>query len=97
MYNSFDDLIENHMVCVRFSDKENLRDIIDFKLKRTKGCGCLFVKDIDFKSYYDNDFQDWEVMLVIGNAEESLYDVTLYYTKSRVGLNVIVETYYEKI
>lgn len=97
MYNSFDDLIENHMVCVRFSDKENLRDIIDFKLKHTKDCDCLFVKDIDFKSYYDNDFQDWEVMLVIGNAEESLYDVTLYYTKSRVGLNVIVETYYEKI
>lgn len=97
MYNSFDDLIEKHMVCVRFSDKESLRDIIDFKLKHTKGCGTLKVKDIEFKSFYDNDFQDWEVIVIVGNDEEDFYDIILYYTKSRVGLNVIVETYYEEI
>ena len=44
-------------------------------------------------SYEGCEEQDYEVMISIGRKdnEEIIYDVTLYYTLSRIGDKVIVE------
>ena len=53
--------------------------------------------DIAYKSYYDNDFQDYEVMVAIGTDSENYYDITIYYAKTRIDDNIIVETSYEEL
>jgi hypothetical protein len=55
------------------------------------------VKDYAFKDYYENDFQDYEIMLVMGNNEEDFIDITIYYATTRIGEKIITETSYEII
>ena len=92
LYNSFEDYMDNHIVLTRFKDLVDLEKNINENLMGTKNCKSLFVKDIAYKSYYDNDYQDYEVMVCIGNDNEDLYDVTLYYCVSRYNEKVVVES-----
>ena len=55
------------------------------------------VKDYDYKNEYENDFQDYEIMLVMGNNEEDFIDITIYYATTRIGEKIITETSYEII
>ena len=57
----------------------------------------LKVKEIENKNYYDNDFQDWEILVSIGTDKEDIYDITIYYAKTRINENIIVETNFEEV
>lgn len=64
------------------------KDFKDFGLK---------VVGADFVFNYENDFQDYELIVVMGNEEEEIIDISIYYAVSRIGDKVITETSYELV
>lgn len=97
VYHSFEDYIDNHILWTRFKYLNDLRKIIDNNLENTMGCKDLKVKDLCWKSEYDNDFQDWEVLVCVGTDEEDLYDVTLYVAMTRIEEFVVVESVFDNV
>lgn len=96
LYHSFEDYIDNHIILTRFKRFDDLRKIIDNNLENTMGCKGLKVKDLCWKSDYDNDFQDWEVIVCVGTDEEDLYDVTLYVALTRIEEFVVIESTFDE-
>lgn len=98
--NKVADYINNTLIFKRFYDLDDLKNKLDYFFY-----GCIIedtkehlkVLDIAYKSYYDNDFQDYEVMVAIGTDRENYYDITIYYAKTRIDDNIIVETSYEEL
>lgn len=45
----------------------------------------MHVTDIEDKRYYDNGFQDYEIMATIGDNKKDYIDLTIYYAKTRSG------------
>lgn len=88
-----EEYFDKKLVLKRFKDLEELKKILDNDLSKFD----LKVKDLCNKSYYDNDFQDYEVLVEVGNEEESIFDLTLYYAVTRIEENIIVETSFELI
>ena len=94
------DYINNKLIFKRFNDLDDLKNKLDYFFY-----DCIIedtgehlkVLDIAYKSYYDNDFQDYEIMATIGTDNENYYDITIYYAKTRINNNIIVETSYEKL
>ena len=57
----------------------------------------LEVKEIAKKSYCDSvDESDYEILITLGNKVYDIYDLTIYYAKTRIGDNIIVEIGYEE-
>ena len=92
--------INEDLILKRFRDIEDLKDTLNYFFY-----GCideetgdhLRVNSIAEKSYYDNDFQDYEIMAAIGTDKEDIYDITIYYAKTRINNFIIVETSYEEV
>lgn len=82
------------LVLMRFDTIEDIasrldKDFEDYGIK---------VKEYAFKTDYSgNDFQDYELMIVMGNNEEDFIDITIYYATTRIGEKIITETSYEII
>jgi hypothetical protein len=94
VYNN--DLVNDFESCVfhRFKELEDLRIYFDNKFSKY-GVVC---KDISRKCYYDmSDNSDYEIMITLGNSEEDLYDVTVYYAITRKEERIIVEMGYEEV
>lgn len=85
--------IDHELIFWRFKDLEDLKNRLNDEFNEFN----LKVKDICYKSEYDNDFQDWEVLVSIGTDKEVIYDITIYYAKTRINENVIVETNFEEV
>lgn len=85
--------LSDNLVLKRFNDINELIELInkDFEDYEVK------VKEYAFKGSYENDFQDYEIMLVMGNNEEDFIDVSIYYAITRIGERIITETSYELI
>lgn len=98
--NKIADYINNKLILKRFNDLDDLKNKLDYFFY-----GCILedtgellkVNDIAYKSHYDNDFQDYEIMATIGTDSEYYYDVTIYYAKTRINDNIIIETSYEEL
>lgn len=91
-----EDIIKTFESCVlfRFKTLKELKKYFDMKMHYDK----LKVKDIAKKSYYDSsDDSDYEILITLGNDEEDVYDLTVYYAKTRIGDNIIVEMGYEEV
>ena len=91
----------NDLIFKRFKDLEDLKkQLNDFfnneNIEPFSG-QWLKVKEIENKSYYDNDFQDWEILVSIGTDKEDIYDITIYYAKTRINESIIVETNFEEV
>lgn len=86
-----DKYLYSGLTLYRFSTVDSLIKKIDNDFKFAN----LKVKDFDYKSDYDNTFQDYELTIVIGNEEEDLIDLTIYYATTRIGERIVVETSYE--
>lgn len=92
--------INEDLILKRFKNIEDLKDTLNYFFY-----GCideetgdhLRVKAIAEKSYYDNDFQDYEIIAAIGTEKEDIYDITIYYAKTRINDFIIVETSYEEV
>ena len=86
------ELFNKDIVLFRFKNSTELIDFVD-KMLLKKDMWNYEVVGCYEKQDYDNDYQDYEIMLSIGRKdnEEILYDITLYYTLSRIGDKVIVE------
>lgn len=91
-----EDIIKTFESCVlhRFKGLRDLREYFNMKMYYDN----LKVKDIAKKIYYDSsDESDYEILLTLGNDEEDIYDLTIYYAKTRIGDNIIVEIGYEEV
>lgn len=91
--------IEHDLILARFTTLKDLKKYLnDFfnniNIEPFNG-KWLKVRGIAKKSYYDSDFQDYEIMACIGTNDEELIDLTIYYCKTRNKQNIIVETAYE--
>lgn len=84
---------DDYLILTRFKTFEELKKKINEDLEEEN----LKVKDYDFKSDYDNDFEDYKLMMTIGNDEEDLYDLDIWYAVTRIGENIIVETSFEEV
>lgn len=92
--------IDKDLIYVRFKDLEDLKNHLNYFFN-----GCLIeetgelleVKNICEKSYYDNDWQDWEILCEVGTEHEVYYDITIYYAKTRFNEKIIVETNFEEL
>ena len=87
------ELFNKDIVLFRFKNSTELIDFVD-KMLLKKDMWNYEVVAYDEKSSYEGcEEQDYEVMISIGRKdnEEIIYDVTLYYTLSRIGDKVIVE------
>lgn len=87
---SLEDYFDREIILTRFTTFEDLKEKLNERLEYYKEN--LKVKDYAFKSDYDNDFEDYLVMFTIGNDEEDLYDIDLWYAITRIGERIIVES-----
>lgn len=84
----------NNLVLIRFNTIEDIASKLDEDFKDYG----IRVKSYDFVTDYEhNDFQDYELMITMGNKEEDIIDITIYYAISRIGEKIITETSYEII
>ena len=77
---------------LRFKNKKDLR----IKLNKIVRKYHWKIGTIEYKSYYDNNFQDWEVLVELYDySNELIFDVTIYYCKTRTNEKIIVESAFE--
>ena len=74
----------------RFETKKELKEIINKILKNMQVLG------IEKKSYYDDEFQDYEYIVIIGDDFGQYIDLSVYYAKTR-NEYIIIEIGIEKI
>ena len=92
-YMQLEDYFDNKVILKRFTTFEDLKN----KLNEDLDSYNLKVLDYSWKDNFDNDFQDFELTYCIGTNEEEIYDLTLWYTISRIGERVIVESNFEEV
>lgn len=80
---------DNDLYLVRFS---NIRDLE----KRLKADKDLKIVDCGFKDYYDNNWQDYELMLTVEDTDKTKYDLDIWYAITRTGERIIIETNFEE-
>ena len=81
------------LVLFRFNTIEDITKRLneDFKGVDLKVVGADFVTD------YTNDYQDYELIVIMGNEEEEIIDISIYYAFSRIGEKIVTETSYEYV
>ena len=86
-------MIEKEIQLLRFKNKKDLRNKLNKMISKYN----WKVGAIEYKSYYDNDFQDWELIVELYDYFDNLlYDVTIYYCKTRTKEKIIVESAFER-
>ena len=80
---------DNDLYLVRFNNIQDLE-------KRLKEDKDLKILDFDFKSDYDDNWQDYEIMLTVEDTDKTKYDLDIWYAVTRIGERIIVETNFEE-
>lgn len=81
------------LVLTRFDNFKEFTERLDIFLSEFS----LHVSSYDFKSDFDNDFEDYVLMVALANDKQDVIDLTLYYAITRIGQRVITEVVYEEI
>lgn len=76
---------DNGLYLVRFNTIQDLE-------KRLKEDKDLKILDFDFKSDYDDNWQDYEIMLTVEDTDKTKYDLDIWYAVTRIGERIIIET-----
>lgn len=84
---------DREIILTRFATFEDLRKKMNKKLESYN----LYVKNYDMKTFYDNDFEDFNLIVIIGNDKEDLYDLDIWFAITRIGERIIVETTFEGV
>lgn len=80
---------DNDLYLVRFNTIQDLE-------KRFKEDKDLKILDFDFKSDYDDNWQDYELMLTVEDTDKTKYDLDIWYAVTRIGERIIIETNFEE-
>jgi len=76
---------DNDLYLVRFNTIQDLE-------KRLKEDKDLKILDFGFKSDYDDNWQDYEIMLTVEDTDKTKYDLDIWYAVTRIGERIIIET-----
>lgn len=87
-----EEYFDRGIIFTRFTTFEDLKN----KINENIDVYNLKVKSYDFKSDYDNDFQDFELTMAIYENENLEFDLTIYYAITRIGERIIVESNFER-
>ena len=93
MQKNIENFLKYELILYRFSTFEGLENTINNEIKTYN----LKIKNYSFKDYYDNDFEDYQISMCIGNEYEDVIDLTIYYAITRIGERVILESFYEEV
>ena len=80
------------LILTRFTTFEDLKKKLNERLENYD----LKIRNYDFKFDYDNDFEDFSVIVDIYKNNKLEYDLQLYYAVTRIGERIIVETNFER-
>lgn len=80
---------DNDLYLVRFNTIQDLE-------KRFKEDKDLKILDFGFKSDYDDNWQDYELMLTVEDTDKTKYDLDIWYAVTRIGERIIIETNFEE-
>lgn len=80
---------DNDLYLIRFNTIQDLE-------KRFKEDKDLKILDFGFKSNYDDNWQDYELMLTVEDTDKTKYDLDIWYAFTRTGERIIVETNFEE-
>lgn len=80
---------DNDLYLIRFNTIQDLE-------KRFKEDKDLKILDFGFKSDYDDNWQDYEIMLTIEDTDGTKYDLDIWYAVTRIGERIIIETNFEE-
>lgn len=80
---------DNDLYLVRFNTIQDLE-------KRLKEDKDLKILDFDFKSDYDDNWQDYELLLTVEDTDKTKYDLSIWYAVTRIGERIIIETNFEE-
>lgn len=80
---------DNDLYLVRFTTFEDLKKKLNERLEDFN----LKIRNYDFKSDFDNDFEDYSVIVEVYNKDDELcFDLQLWYAITRIGERIIIET-----
>ena len=79
---------DKDIILTRFTTFEELKKKLNERLKGFD----LRIRNYDFKSDFDNDFEDYSVIVEVYKDEELYCDLQLYYAVTRIGERIIVES-----
>lgn len=83
---------DNELILYRFTTFEDLKKKLNEELETYD----LRIRNYDFKFDFDNDFEDYSVIVEIYKDDELKYDLQLYYAITRIGERIIVESNFEE-
>jgi len=86
--NMIEKYFDNGLILTRFTTFEDLKK----KLRERLNNYGLEIRNYDFKFDFDNDFEDYSVIVEIYKDNEVKYDLQLYYAITRIGERIIVES-----
>ena len=84
---------DNDIILTRFKDFEDLKKKLNDRLENYD----LKIRNYDFKFDFDNDFEDYSVIVEIYKDDELKYDLQLWYAITRIGERIIVESSFEEV
>lgn len=88
---------DREIILTRFTTFEDLKKKIQQELERYNFLGDLRVRNYDFKFDFDNDFEDYSVIIEIYKDNELFVDLQLWYAITRIGERIIVESSFEEV
>lgn len=84
---------DREIILTRFTTFEDLKKKLNERLENYD----LKIRNYDFKFDFDNDFEDYSVIVEIYENDTLKYDLQLYYAITRIGERIIVESNFEEV
>lgn len=88
---------DRRIILTRFKDFEDLKETIQEELDRYSFLGDLRVGNYDFKFDFDNDFEDYSIIIEIYKDNKLFVDLQLWYAITRIGERIIIESSFEEV
>ena len=86
-----EEYFDREIILTRFTTFEDLKKKLNERLENYN----LRIRNYDFKFDFDNDFEDYSVIVEIYENDTLKYDLQLYYAITRIGEKIIVESNFE--
>ena len=91
--NMIERYFDNGLILTRFTTFEDLKKKLSERLYNYD----LEIRNYDFKFDFDNDFEDYSVIVEIYKDNKLFVDLQLWYAITRIGERIIVESSFEEV